>query len=104
MLQLLSLKEKKLEKRSYVTISLIFFLLGRVAVTWANALELQILLIESKNSFFYETFKNPGDMDFFKICLVICHSKFILCFKICLLVKFYIHEITNFLLIFYSKG
>ena len=34
-------------------------------------------------------------MDFVKIYSVICHIKFILCL-ICLLVKFYIHEITNF--------
>ena len=80
-----------------------FFLLGRVAVTWANALKLHILLIESKHSFFYETFKNPGYMDFFKICLVICHSKFILCL-ICLLVKFYIHESAIFFVNILFKG
>ena len=45
-LQLLFLKEKKLETVSVCYHYLDFFLLGRVAVNWANALKLNTLLIE----------------------------------------------------------
>ena len=85
-LELLSMKEKN--RRQPLICVLPFFLSGRAVVTWANALKLHILI---NNSFFCDTCKSPGYMDFIKICTVMCLGKFKL-HLISLLVKFYIHE------------
>ena len=78
-----------------------FLLTGKAAVTWVIALIKCHILID--NSFFYETCKNPGYMDFIKICTVINrHGKFMSCL-ISLLVKLYIHEITIFIVKYFIQ-
>ena len=90
-LELLSMKEKNRRQPLICVLPFLLFLLsGRAVVTWANALKLHFL-INNRLSFFCDTCKSPGYMDFIKICTVMCLEKFILRL-ISLHVKFYIHK------------
>ena len=70
-------KRKKKIGNSLCVLPFLWFLpSGRVAVTWANALKLHILI---KNSCFVcDTCRSPVYVDFIKICTVMCLGKFIL--------------------------
>ena len=98
------LERKQLETASVCYHFPDFFLLGRVAVNWANALKLHIPLIESKNSFFYETSSRIQATWISLKYIQLSATSNLYCVEfVCLLSSIYMKS-PIFLLIFHSKG